>query len=128
VLILSVLDLAVNAAVGWISVGYFGPAGAAGASVATTFLVAVPYYLWVLRSVLKTSVARLFPWSDLFKLLIVSVVPGVPVLCAVLMAGSLPDIVCLAIAGCIYGIGAAAGLAYIRRTPLVEVEDATESG
>jgi undecaprenyl-diphosphatase len=26
------------------------------------------------------------------------------------------------------GIGAAAGLAYIRRTPLVEVEDATESG
>ena len=102
ILISTVLVLTVNAVAGWLAVGWFGPVGAAAASVAATYLVYVPYLMGVIGSTLRISAQRMFPWAELAKLTATTLVPGAATL-AVMLLFPLPRTMRLAAAGVVYG-------------------------
>jgi len=101
ILLLSILDLAMNAVLGWLLTGLLGPVGATLGNVIATYLVSVVVGLWALRSILQTPARRLLPWKNLARILGASALAGVPAF-ALHQWLSAPAVVKLAAAGVAY--------------------------
>jgi O-antigen/teichoic acid export membrane protein len=102
ILIQSILGLGANAVLAWWAIGWIGPVGACWASVVTTYLVSVPYLMSVMRSALRVPYRRMFPWNDLLKIMVTTIVPGAATL-AVMSIPWVPDVVRLAVGTAVYG-------------------------
>ncbi len=120
VLAQSILGLLANAVLGWILVGFFGPNGAAAASVAATWLISVPFLIWAIQRTVKTSWRALFPWPALGRIFLASLLPAVPVLVLTSFLPAAPAIQ-LAVGAAVYAVAA---LILFRQFRLVTRQDA----
>ncbi len=101
VLIQAVLHVFSQFLAAWYGIHWFGPIGAAFASIVTMYVVAIPYLVAVLCRILNCPLGSLFPWNDLTKLGIASFAPVLVVLLLRhLSAGS--DLGMLAVSGSVY--------------------------
>ena len=104
VLIQSVLVVATKTVLTWFAIDIYGPIGAAAASVIIGYFVGLPYFLVVLRAILKCRVGNLFPWAQLFKVGAAGAVGVLGVLAVKHFALAWPDFLVLAGAGLIYAV------------------------
>lgn len=79
ILIQSIISLTTNALLLWCAIHFLGPLFAPVGPVVSLYVFAVPYLIFVLRSILRCTVSSLFPWSELAKVMAASCL-GVPVL------------------------------------------------
>ena len=101
ILIASILGLVVNAVLSWPLIGAIGAQGAALGSVLTTYFVGVPYLTYVIKNILKSKVAALFPLNNMIKLTIISATPSIIILLLKFKV-TLPDIAWLIVAALIF--------------------------
>lgn len=102
ILISSILTLAANAVLGWLAIGWIGPVGTAMASVASIYLICVPYLMKAICSTLHVSVRELFPWLELAKILATTIIPGIATW-AVMVFSPGPPVVRLVVSSVVYG-------------------------
>jgi O-antigen/teichoic acid export membrane protein len=79
ILINQLLGLTANAIFGWTLIGVCGPAGAAIGAVLASYVIGVPHMIFVISNKLKIKANNLFPWIDMFKLSVISLIPAVAV-------------------------------------------------
>jgi len=104
VLYQSIISLTTNALLLWCAIRYFGPLWAPIGPVISLYVLAVPYLIFVLSSVLRCRVASLFPWAELAKVVAASCV-GMPVVWALKYIGAgWPGAVVLAVAAVAFGL------------------------
>ena len=75
--VISIVTLIFNTILNYFAIQQFGPLGAAGATVATVYLVGVSIRAVISTQILRCTMADFLPWYDLGKLTIVSVA-GLP--------------------------------------------------
>ncbi len=104
ILIQAIISLTTNALLLWWAINYFGPLLAPVGPVISLYLFAVPYLIFVLRSTLRCSVASLFPWSELTKVMAASCL-AVPVLLLLKHFGTeWPTVAVVATTATAYGV------------------------
>ena len=103
VFIQSVLSFTTNALFLWCAIHFIGPLLAPIGPVISLYLIIMPYLIITLRKVLQCSVATLFPWVELAKVMGVSCL-AVPILLIFKYFGNgLPLSIIFVIATIIYG-------------------------
>ena len=103
ILIQSIISLTTNALLLWCAIRFLGPLWAPVGPVVSLYVFAVPYLIFVIRSILQCSVASLFPWSELAKVLAANCL-AVPALLVLKHLGTgWPNVVILAAAGAVFG-------------------------
>lgn len=104
ILIASVISLATNVLLLWGAIHFLGPLLAPVGPVVSLYFFVVPYYVYSICSLLPCSVASLFPWVELAKVMGVSCL-AVPVVVAIKYFGvDWPNVFVLAAAGAAYGV------------------------
>jgi len=110
VLIQSVISLATNALLLWCAIRFLGPLLAPIGPVVSGYVFVVPYLVLTLRAVLRCSIASLFPWVELAKVMGVSCFAA-PFLMALKYYGAdWSNTVVLVTAGVVYGVITFSGL------------------
>ena len=110
VMIQSVLTLVINAVLTWIAIHAFGPLGAAAATVASVYLVAIPCLVLVFRRILHCPVRRLFPWTGLLRLLGAAMAGAIGALAVKALLADWPDVIVLALSGVTFAAVASCAL------------------
>jgi len=118
-----VLALAVNVVFTYYAIGAFGATGAAVATVCTVYLVALPYQLIVIRSIMGRPVRELFSWGDLLKVAVASALSGV-ILLGLRYVLPPSDIVVLMLGVPVFGLAFIASCNWLR---LIKVSELCES-
>lgn len=105
ILFQAVLTLFANAILTWVGIRLFGPIGAAIATVAVVWIVAVPYVVVLFRRILRCHIAAIFPWWGMARLFLVGAASAVA---AVGMILSVPFLetafATLVAAGTVFGV------------------------
>jgi O-antigen/teichoic acid export membrane protein len=121
ILISAAISLVSEAMLVWCAVHFLGPLLAPTGTVIATYVFTVPYLVFVLRSVLRCSVAVLFPWAELATLMGASCL-GIPVLLLLKLVGAnWPNLVVVSAAGVAFSVitvGAFLFLGWVRVSSL----------
>jgi O-antigen/teichoic acid export membrane protein len=104
ILIQAVLTLIANLVLSWVGIRLFGPVGAAIATVAVVWIVAVPYLLVQFRRILHCPISALFPWQSMAKLHLAAGLPALVVLIAMGFCDLESRLVTVSLAAVVYGL------------------------
>jgi O-antigen/teichoic acid export membrane protein len=98
---LSILELGLNAIVGWTFIGWWGAAAAAWGNIITTYCVAVPYWIIIFKRITTIKIIDLFPWEAIGRVLILALATSViPAL--IKQYGTLSDLPLIIVAASTY--------------------------
>ncbi len=104
ILIQCVLCLTSNVIFTYYAIGAFGPIGAAWVTVATCYLIEMPYLTWQLRRILDRPIRLLIPWRRYLMLIGAAWIGAALIVVLKFWLAAWPDAVVVALTGILYAV------------------------